>query len=100
MITVKSKDFRAKVGKLFDVLVGEQELARGIYLAVDGPVAMRLDKQSDCVVIEFAGDYKPKLRINLPILSLKFTKIEKVTIYKTRAVINLANFPDIELVEE
>lgn len=98
MISVKLEDYQNKVGKLFDALVGNKELTRGIYLSIDGPVAMRVDKEGDSVVIEFIGDYKPKLKIELAIISLKFTKIEKITIYTNKTIVKLDKCPDVELI--
>lgn len=99
MITIKSENFRESVGKLYDTLVGEKDIARGIYLKVDDPVSMRLTKLSDRVEIEFTQN-NPKLKINVWPVSIEFTKIERITIYQDRAVISLDGFPDVQIVEE
>ena len=99
MITIKSENFRETIGKLYDTLVGEKDLARGIYLRVDDPVSMRLSKLSDRVVIDFTEN-KPKLKVNIWPVAIEFTEISKITIFTDKAIIALDGFPDVEIVEE
>jgi hypothetical protein len=98
MITIKSENFRESIGKVYDTLVGKKALARGVYLTMDGPVAMRLEKTGDCVVIEFT-DGRPELTIDLPIINIDFARVDKITIYSSYAIIALSGFPDIKIVE-
>lgn len=100
MISIKSKNFREKIGRIFDIIVGEQEVVSGVYLSMDSAIACKIEKYSDRVVVDFSGDTKPRIRISLAVFSLPLTNIERVTIYKNRAVIKLNMFPDIEIVED
>jgi hypothetical protein len=93
MITIKSKNFRDKIGKVFGVLVGNEEVARGVHLKMERPATLRIEMNSDRVLIKFTEN-APKLKVNLWPVDISFSEIEEIRIYEDYAIIKLNNFED------